>query len=124
MKIKHVVIIISLLIAGLPFYTAPTSAEGIKQRMKERLPIILELKAKGIVGEDASGYLEFIGPKKEKEKVVKAENSDRREVYEAIAKQQGTTAQLVGRRRAIQISENASPGDWLQDQNGKWYQKK
>jgi uncharacterized protein YdbL (DUF1318 family) len=124
MKIKYVVIILSLLIAGFLFYTLPASAQDIKARMKARLPIILELKAKGIVGENSAGYLEFIGPNKEKQDVVNAENSDRKEVYEAIAKQQGTTAQLVGRRRALQIAENSAPGDWLQDQKGKWYQKK
>jgi hypothetical protein len=45
-------------------------------------------------------------------------------VYEAIAKQQGTTLELVGKHRAIQISDKARPGEWLQDANGKWYQKK
>ena len=44
-------------------------------------------------------------------------------VYGAIAKQQGTTAALVGQRRALQIADNAKPGEWLQDAGGKWVQK-
>jgi uncharacterized protein YdbL (DUF1318 family) len=45
-------------------------------------------------------------------------------VYEAIAKQQGGTAELVGKRRAIQIAEKAETGEWLQNEQGAWYQKK
>ena len=107
------------------FISGPAlSADDIKTRMKNRLPTILELKAKGIVGENNKGYLEFIGGKKEKADVVAAENEDRQAVYEAIAKQQSTTVELVGKRRALQISQKADSGDWLQDASGKWYQKK
>lgn len=99
-------------------------ANEIKQRMKQRLPTIVELKNKGIIGENNLGYLEFVSGKKEKEDIVAAENRDREKVYEAIAKKQKTTAQKVGERRAIQIAEKADPGDWLKDKNGKWYQRK
>ena len=98
-------------------------AKEIKDRMKERLGTIVELKNNGIVGENNLGYLEFVGGKKEKEDVVAAENKDRAKVYEAIAKKQNTTVDKVGERRAIQIAEKADPGDWLKDSSGKWYQK-
>ncbi len=52
-----------------------------------------------------------------------AENKDRQMVYDAIAKQQGTTAAVVGQRRALQIAKKAKPGEWLQDADGKWVQK-
>ena len=110
--------LIGLFIGGPMLY-----ADDIKTRMKNRLPVILELKANGIVGENNKGYLEFIGGKKEKADVVDSENKDRQTVYEAIAKQQGTTAELVGKRRALQIAQKADAGDWLQDASGKWYQK-
>lgn len=32
-------------------------AGGIKERMKERLPVIAELKTQGIIGENNKGYL-------------------------------------------------------------------
>ena len=99
------------------------SANDIKTRMKNRLPEIIELKTDGIVGENNRGYLEFIGDKKVKPDVVAAENEDRNIVYQAIAKQQGTTAELVGKRRALQIIEKAGPGEWVQDESGKWIQK-
>ena len=100
------------------------SAKEIQARMIARLPAIKALKDKGLVGENNKGFLEFIGQPKEKQDVVTAENQDRQQVYEAIARQQGTTVELVGQHRAIQIADKAQPGEWLQDANGKWYQKK
>jgi len=99
------------------------SSQGIKERMKERLPVILELKNKGIVGENSMGYLEFIGNSREKEGAVEAENSDRQTVYENIARELNTTAEKVGKGRAKQIAQKADPGDWLKDEKGKWYRK-
>jgi uncharacterized protein YdbL (DUF1318 family) len=116
--------ILAFFLIGFFIAGSPLSADDIKTRMKDRLPVILELKAKGIVGENNKGYLEFIGGKREKADVVAAENEDRTTVYAAIAKQQGTTIELVGKRRALQISEKADSGDWLQDAAGNWYQKK
>ena len=98
-------------------------AQGIKERMQERLPSIVELKKAGIVGENNLGYLEFVGADKKGEDIVTAENDDRKKVYEAIAKQSETTIELVGQRRAKQIAEKADPGEWIKDETGKWYQK-
>jgi uncharacterized protein YdbL (DUF1318 family) len=123
MKNKIFSTTVSLFIISFLFVNASAFAESIKARMKARLPAILELKEKGVVGEDKNGYLQFVGQKKEKEDLIAAENADRKKVYSHIAKQQGTTAQLVGERRALQIAKKAKPGTWLQDQSGKWYQK-
>ena len=112
-------VLIGIFAAGISAF-----ADDIKTRMKQRLPVIIELKTKGIVGENNAGYLEFIGTKKEQADVVAAENEDRKTVYAAIGKQQGTTAELVGKRRALQIAKKANPGEWVQDASGKWLQKK
>ena len=117
------VVVISLLLVLCTTVTS-SSAEDTKSRMKKRLPIIIELKAKGTVGEDNRGYLQFVGTKREKEDVVTAENNDRKSVYSAIAKKQGATVDFVGKRRAKQIAERAKKGEFLQDENGKWYKKK
>ncbi len=98
-------------------------AADIKARMKNRLPVIKELKAQGIVGEDNKGYLQFVGGKQAKADVVAAENKDRKTVYAAIAKQQGSAVELVGKRRALQIAQKANKGEWVQDKSGKWIQK-
>jgi uncharacterized protein YdbL (DUF1318 family) len=123
MKRNTSIAILAVLVLGILITNGYSSAQEIKQRMIERLPVITALKAKGLVGEDNRGYLQFIGQKKENEAVVAAENKDRQMVYEAIAKQQGTTVELVGKHRAVQIADKAQPGEWLQDANGKWYQK-
>ncbi|HLG31019.1 MAG TPA: YdbL family protein, partial [Candidatus Brocadiales bacterium] len=98
--------------------------EDIKSRMKSRLSTITTLKAKGIIGENNKGYLEFLGSDKSKKDVIDAENKDRETVYTDIAKEQKTTAEVVGRRRATQIAEKANPGEWIQKESGEWYQKK
>jgi uncharacterized protein YdbL (DUF1318 family) len=122
---KHITIftLLPVFILGILITNAYSSSKAIKKRMIERLPTIVALKEKGIVGENNKGYLEFVGKKKEKADVVNAENKDREQVYSAIAKQQGTTVELVGKHRAAQIARKAQPDEWLQDANGKWYQK-
>ncbi len=116
---KILLVLISILIMG----SSNLYSQGIKERMQERLPAVVELKKAGIVGENSLGYLEFVGSDKKGEDIVTAENEDRKKVYEAIAKQSETTIELVGQRRAKQIAEKADPGEWLKDEAGKWYQK-
>ncbi|MBT8367663.1 MAG: YdbL family protein [Deltaproteobacteria bacterium] len=123
MKPKTIIAILPVFILGILITNAYSSSKEIKQRMIQRLPAIKALTDKGLVGENNEGYLEFIGKKQEKADVIKAENEDRKSVYSAIAKQQGTTVEVVGKHRAVQIANKADPGDWLQDANGKWYQK-
>ena len=110
-----------LLITGA---LAFAGSNAIKARMKARVPVINALKADGIIGENNGGYLEFIKNNTSKQDVVTSENQDRKKVYSAIAKQQGATADLVGKRRAKQIAQRAKPGQWIQDSSGNWYQKK
>jgi hypothetical protein len=119
--------LVRLSIAFIVFFVfvsaANAFAEGIKARMQARLPVIVALKAEGIIGEDNKGFLAFVGSAQKKVDIVASENEDRRQVYAAIAKQQGTTVELVGALRSRQIAENASPGEWLQNEKGEWIQK-
>jgi hypothetical protein len=124
MKQRTFMTILTFVLIGFFGAGVSASADDIKTRMKKRLPVVKELKAKGIVGEDNQGYLQFVGAKKEKADVIAAENKDRKTVYAAIAKQQGTTAQLVGKRRALQIAKKSNPGEWVQDAGGNWNKKK
>ena len=124
MKQRTFMTILTFGLIGFFVAGVSASADDIKTRMKKRLPVLKELKAKGIVGEDNQGYVQFVGDKKEKADVIAAENKDRKTVYAAIAKQQGTTAELVGKRRALQIAKKANPGEWVQDTSGKWLQKR
>ncbi len=124
MKQRTFMTILTFVLIGFFLVGVSAFADDIKARMKNRLPVIKELKAQGVVGEDNKGYLQFVGGKQAKADVVAAENKDREIVYEAIAKQQGTTAELVGKRRALQLAQKAGPGEWVQDKSAKWLQKK
>ena len=125
MNRNRMLIRISVLMAvvGIAAGAAWGGAADIKARMAERLPLILELKHKGIVGENNRGLLEFVSSVQEKADVIAAENEDRQAVYEAIAKKTGTSALLVGQRRAKQIAEQAGKGEWYQNESGQWLQK-
>ena len=123
MKQRTYTKILTIVLIGIFLAGISALADDIKTRMKNRLPVIKELKAQGIVGEDNRGYLQFVGGKQAKPDVVAAENKDRQTVYAAIAKQQGTTAELVGQRRALQIAKRANKGEWVQDKSGKWLKK-
>ena len=114
-----------LAISALPatLYGA-NSASEIKLNMQKRLPEINALLKKGAVGEDCNGLLAARSQLSEQEqKLIAAENADRKLVYQAIAKQQNTSAELVGQRRAKQIAEKSPAGTFLQNADGKWYQK-
>jgi uncharacterized protein YdbL (DUF1318 family) len=125
MRRKHMLIPILFVIAtlGILATSAWGGAKEVKARMAERLPGIMELKQKGIVGENNLGLLEFVGAAKDMADVVRDENKDRKMVYNAIAKKAGTTPEIVGQRRAQQIADIAGSGEWVQDETGKWKQK-
>ena len=95
-------------------------ADPIKDRMMARLPVINDLKTKGVVGENNQGFLEFRTRDRAQAAVIDAENQDRRAVYEAIAARQNTTPEFVGQARAAQIASREPAGTWIQDSGGTW----
>lgn len=115
---------ITLTMFCLAFLATAVWAGDIKSRMRERLPAIVKMKDQGIVGENNQGFLTALKPAGDKQAVIDAENKDRRKIYSAIAKKQGTSAKLVGQRRAMQIFEKADAGTMLQNKKGKWIKKK
>ena len=98
-------------------------ADNIKERMKQRLPQIVDLKNRGIVGETNTGYLGFVTAKKEKQDVVAAENEDRKAVYTQIARQQNVSTQLVQKRRAAALFSSGTKGHYYQNEAGAWVKK-
>mgnify|MGYP005851676657 CR=1 FL=1 len=96
----------------------------VKSAMKARQPVIEALWADGKIGENNQGYIEARADLSGKEQeLVGAENSDRKIVYQAIARSTQSTPKQVGVQRAAQISKRAAQGLWLQDAAGKWYRK-
>ncbi len=66
MKYKNTLIVNILVLLSLVIFVGTSAAQGIKERMKQRLPVIFECKAKVIVGENNSGYLAFVTGQKSK----------------------------------------------------------
>ncbi len=120
MNIRKVVKIHVLLIICLIISSQFALADGIKDRMKQRLPVIADLKTKGIIGEDNSGYLGFVTGAKAQEEVVAAENKDRKTVYSHFAQQQNTTIDVVEKVQANRKAEKATPGEFFQNPDGSW----
>lgn len=123
MKIFHFPVFIALLFSTVLSLPAANLSE-VKNDMKERKPMVEALWAAGKIGENNQGFVEARTTlKPEEEKLVKAENADRKVVYQAIARSTQTTPEKVGVQRAAQISQRAAKGLWLQDAEGKWYRK-
>ena len=119
-------IAVSIIIFTIFCMSTTAFAEGAKElkaRMKARLPEINQLKSSGVVGERSDGLLAFVTGVSKKAALVNGENSDRKKVYAAIAKQQGTTVEVVGKRRALQIFQKAKPGTWLYNAQRSWFKK-
>ena len=108
--------------------SAADDAATIKKNMADRKPKIETLKKAGTVGENTTGYLEVMKDKDGKDvkiedadkKIVEDENKDRKAVYTAIAKKEGSTVDKVGELRAKQIRSKANEGDYIQGEDGKW----
>ncbi len=104
--------------------TSAVQAGSVKDRMAARAPEILKLKSQGLIGENNQGYLEIRGAGGgAAADLIKAENSDRQMVYNAIAAKTGGSVAQVGQRAAAKRAEVAGAGEWLQKPGGDWYQK-
>lgn len=104
-------------------FCSPAFADSIQDRMTQRLPQIVALKNKGIIGETNTGYLGFVTAKKEKQDVVAAENKDRKAAYTLIAKKTKESIQFIQRRRAASLFANGTRGHYYQNQAGAWIKK-
>ncbi len=123
---KMIRVFLSVLIFASCFSAVQgADAKTLKKNMKERLTKIADLKKRGIVGEDNKGYLAPVEQtlNEADAALVKAENADRKTIYTAIGKQQGASAEDVGKRRAIRLSNLAFPGTYVMDETGKWVKK-
>jgi uncharacterized protein YdbL (DUF1318 family) len=103
--------------------TPVVSAGALQDRMKERLPDIVALKTKGVIGENHQGYLEFVGKSREGAEIVAAENADRKVLYTAVAQKTGATVEQVGQRAALKWKKNLGEGEYFKNEDGTWIQK-
>ena len=81
------------------------------------------LRASGAVGEGYDGLARVRQAGGGAQSVVDAVNAKRRAIYAERAKEQGTTADQVGRVYARQILGKAPAGTWFLKKSGQWAQK-
>ena len=99
--------------------------EELKKRFEARYEKLRELRRQGIVGETYAGYVDFVKGKKNESAadIVEKENADRKELYQLIAEETGTTAEHVGEQNGQRRFAKAATGEWLKDAKGEWHQK-
>ena len=110
-------------LALILFVSGAASASALQDRMKARLPEIVALKSKGVIGETFQGYLDFVGQSREGADMVAAENADRKALYTAVAQKTGATVDQVGSRAALKWKENLGPGEYFKNADGTWIKK-
>jgi uncharacterized protein YdbL (DUF1318 family) len=119
-----IAMILGLLVAA-PLARAER-ADDLRARFERRYPELRELKNDGKIGETSAGMVEAVNGKSlddSASKLVSDENADRKELYDLIAKKEGTTSQMVAERNAKRNFEKAKHGDWLKGGDGKWTKK-
>ena len=121
--LRHVLLAVIMFSGSAVLATAAEDLGAVKARMVQRLPLLDELKTKGVVGENSRGMTELRGGDVDAGDAVAAENRDRGIVYAEIAKQTRTSVEQVARVRARQIAAASAPGVWLQKEDGTWYKK-
>lgn len=110
----------ALLLSFAPEVQADASA-AIKSRMAQRLSKVVALKQNGSLGENNLGYLSARKALSAADnKLMAAENADRKAVYKIIATKADSTAGAVGKARAASIRKSAPKGTWVQLTNGSW----
>ena len=123
----HVGCVVALMVTSATTLLAGDTMAEIKERMVQRLPVIVKLKQAKDVGEGNRGYLVVMKSAdldKKLQKAVDEENADRAEVYRQIAIKTDVTPEKVGERRAIQIAKESAAGIMIQDEEGEWHEKR
>ncbi len=107
------------------YANAPIPDEGtLIKSMEERLPTLMQLKLKGMVGETNMGLVEARGViEREQRRLLVDENRDRLAHYNLIAEKLGIPLAAVQRKRAEQIRENSPRGIWIESKSGDWYRE-
>ncbi len=116
-------IIAGFALATVLLLAGTAAADALQDRMKERLPAIVALKTKGVIGETHQGYLEFVGQSREGAAIVAAENADRKALYTRVAQKTGASVDQVGQRAALKWKRNLGQGEYFKNEDGTWIQK-
>jgi uncharacterized protein YdbL (DUF1318 family) len=133
--IKYIIIsfftFASLMVVNSSFageYKIKTMTSEVKSALnsrKNRYEKIKSLKQNNSVGESNRGYVEAFAESVEIAQIAKAENRDRKTIYQTIANQNGLSGKLgmVEKVFAQVKRDKASVGERIQKENGEWVKK-
>jgi uncharacterized protein YdbL (DUF1318 family) len=114
-----------------------TTNPAIRKIIDSRAARLSELngyKSSGVIGENNKGEVEIrdlgalsdLRARAEAQKLVRAENADREQLYREIAAAKNIDPSQLDKVRetyAETLRANARPGDWIQMPDGTWKQK-
>jgi uncharacterized protein YdbL (DUF1318 family) len=125
MKTRKLLLLIAVLAVATSAARAADTEADLKARFEQRYPHLIELKAAGVIGETAAGYVDFVkgAGDPDAQKFVAAENTDRTALYKLLAAKDGTAPDKVAQVNAQRRFEKAKPGEWLKGADGQWKQK-
>ncbi len=99
-------------------------ADGL-DKMRARVGKIVELKEKGVIGEQTNGLLAIIKSLSKEDKTnVEEENTDRESVYQERAKKQGVPLETLKHVLASKRIDQEPSGRMVPDKDGQWVKKK
>ncbi len=103
-------------------------ADAVFRRLREREPQIAKCLADGLAGESNQGFLvnrlESDTPGASVVQfLIDMDNADRLELMQRIAERQKLTPEQVRAGWAVRTAERRPAGTWLEDADGRWYQK-
>jgi uncharacterized protein YdbL (DUF1318 family) len=114
MKLKNIFSMMLVMLLALAAGAGAANKAELQARFERRYPQILQYKMAGKIGETQQGVLEAVDPKymddSKMAQLVSEENADRQELYRLIAKDEGTTPDIVAQRTAKRNYEKAKPG--------------
>lgn len=116
-----------------PEVTNPAIRKIIDSRAA-RLGELNRYKGLGVIGENNKGLVEArdlesisdLRERAEVQKIIRAENADREQLYKEIAAVKNIDASQMDKIRetyAETLRANARPGDWIQNPDGAWKKK-
>ncbi len=117
-----------------PETTNPAIRKIIDSRAA-RLGDVNKYKSSGVIGENSRGDLEVrdlaaitdLRLRAEVQKLVRAENTDRDQLYKEVAAAKNvdlSQLDMIRTTYAETLRANARPGDWIQMPDGSWKQKR
>ncbi len=111
------------------FVTDAYAAEGLSPeieaaalRRRDRRPELVSWQQQGVLGENRSGLVEIRVPQQAGavQGLVQAENSDRMQIYQGVAQQNGTSVEEVQKLYAKRLQGDAPSGTPVETDGGQW----